>query len=198
MNRKQFFDMQAEKWDSYIDDKLIKRIEEKILPLLNIRKNDTVLDVGCGTGILLPYLKKNVGQGGIVFALDFSKKMLNIAKKKYGNICKYVCADASATSFEDNSFDKIICFNVFPHFPNKSKVLKEFFRILKKNGVLIITHADSRKNINKHHMKISGVVKKDFMPDDKKIISLLKSAGYQNLCVYNKKTYYYLSAKKVF
>ena len=197
MNRKQFFDLHAKQWDSYIDDKLIKKIENKILPLFNIRKYETVLDAGCGTGILLPYLKQKVGREGVVVALDFSKKMLDIAKNKFGDMCKYVHADAEKTFFKDETFDKIICFNVFPHFPNKLKVLKEFFRILKKDGLLIITHSDSCKNINMHHSKIGGVVKKDFMPDSKTIKSLLKIVGYESVYIFNKKAYYFLSAKKV-
>lgn len=50
MNRKQFFDMHAHKWDSFVTKGLVKRIEKDIVPLFKIKKSDAILDVGSGTG----------------------------------------------------------------------------------------------------------------------------------------------------
>ena len=126
------------------------------------------------TGILLPFLHKAVGKKGRIVALDYSAPMLEKAKNKYGNDFEYVCADAAKTPFEDASFDIVICFSVFPHFPNKFKVLKEQFRILKPTGRLIIAHADNRKTINSFHSKVGGPVARDHMPNNEDMKSLLK------------------------
>jgi ubiquinone/menaquinone biosynthesis C-methylase UbiE len=185
--------MHAEKWDSFITDELKKKIEHKLVPLFEIKKNEIVLDVGSGTGILLPYLKTATGKKGDVVALDFSRKMLDIAKKKFGNKFKYVKSNAEKTPFKNNVFDKIICFSVFPHFVHKLKVLKEFLRILKPQGKLIICHAYSRETINLHHSKVGGPVAKDYMPDNKKMRYLLTKAGFENINIIDGKDYYFLS-----
>lgn len=189
MNRLQFFDMHAEKWDRLMTKKLKTRIE-KIIPLFGIRNSEHILDVGSGTGILLPYLKNKTGKKGNVVALDFSQKMLDKAKDKFGDVFKYVKSNAKKTPFEDNTFDRIICFNTFPHFPNKFKVLKELSRILKMNGFLIIAHADTRKIINAHHSKIGGPVSKDHMPDNNTMLALFKKAGFFDIKIKEGKNYY--------
>ncbi|MFH1259155.1 MAG: class I SAM-dependent methyltransferase [Elusimicrobiota bacterium] len=190
MNRKQFFDRHAEKWDNFITKDIIRRIEKDLLPLFKIKKAEYILDVGSGTGILLPFLKKSAGKKGKVAALDYSAPMLEKAKAKYGDAFEYICADAGETPFDDALFDIVICFAVFPHFPNKLKVLKELFRILKPRGNLIIAHTDVRETINSFHRKVGVPVAQDHMPDDEKMISLLKKAGFNNNTIEEGKDYY--------
>ncbi|MCB4791453.1 MAG: class I SAM-dependent methyltransferase [Elusimicrobia bacterium] len=95
--RKAFFDMHAEKWDTFIKGDLVKRIKNDIIPLFKIKKGDVILDVGCGTGILLPFLKTKAGKPGEITALDYSRKMIDKTKEKYGDNFKYVCASAERT-----------------------------------------------------------------------------------------------------
>jgi len=190
MNRKQFFDTHAEKWDSYVPKNLVKKIENKVLPFFKIKKSDKILDVGSGTGILLPILKKKAGKYGEITALDYSGKMLEQARKKFGNSFRYIRANAKKTPFRNNYFDKVICFSVFPHFVNKKRLLKEVYRILKKNGRLVIAHADTREAINLRHSQIKGPVHMDFMFDNDKMKGLLKQSGFNEIVIKEGRNYY--------
>ncbi len=199
MNRKQFFDKLAENWDSSPKIKqTIKKIEQKIFPLLKqfFKKGDNILDLGCGTGILLPYLEKLVGKKGKVYALDFSQKMLNKAKEKFADRFVYVKANAHNMPFENEKFDGVVCFNTFPHFVNKLKALKEVYRVLKKDGYFIIAHSKNREEINSHHKKLEGLVAKDFIPTDKELVLLSKKAKFSEInFIENNKIYFCVTKK---
>ncbi len=196
MNKKMFFDEQAKNWDNFIGKDLLRKIKYKILPKLKIKNLDKVIDIGCGTGIMLPFLLEKLGCEGKLVALDYSKKMLEIAKKKFGKKCDYICCDAHNIKLDGEMFDVAICFNVFPHFDNKNKVVEEIFRILKPEGKFYIAHSDSIKNIMKLHKKTHKVIMNDKMLTDEKIKCICKKAGFKNIKIANNRDYYLLSATK--
>lgn len=55
---------------------------KKAIEELNLKEGQTVLDLGCGTGLNFPILEKAVGKTGKIYGVDISKKMLRIAKEK--------------------------------------------------------------------------------------------------------------------
>ncbi|MBN1823049.1 MAG: metal ABC transporter permease [Endomicrobiales bacterium] len=180
MNRKQFFDMHAHKWDSYVTKEVVKRIEKDVIPALKVKKGESILDVGCGTGILLTYLRKAAGSESRITALDYSKPMIDKAREKHGAGFKYICADAGRTGLKGESFDLAVCFSVFPHFPDKLRVMREMFRVLRSGGRLIVAHADTKETINAHHHGVGGPVAHDIMPGNDEMIALLQKAGFKN------------------
>ncbi|WP_238524967.1 class I SAM-dependent methyltransferase [Caldicellulosiruptor owensensis] len=120
MNTKEYFDSMASEWDEVTkhDNKKI----EAILDLIGIRKCSYIMDVGCGTGILVSYLNKRVGENRKIVCVDISDKMIKIAKNKY-RACtnvSFINADVNNLNFR-NYFDYIICYSVFPHFEDKKK-----------------------------------------------------------------------------
>lgn len=186
--------MHAEKWDSmHITEKLLHRIKTKIMPNIRIKKGERVLDIGCGTGILLPFIRKKAGVNSKVTALDYSKKMLKKAEEKYGEKYNYVCANATRLPFKRNSYDTVICFNVFPHFPKKYKVLSEISRTLKPKGRLYIVHGSSLKEIEERHKKAGKAVMHDVLPDNDKMKKLLSNSGFKDIYVIDKKDHYIVS-----
>lgn len=101
-----------------------------------IKKDDRVLDLGCGNGRL--YEIKNEAE---YFGVDFSEKMIEIAQKRYPQ-GKFLVADAFSLPFKNHFFDKVFCLSVFHHIPSKfyrEQFLKEAKRVLKKDGLLILT-----------------------------------------------------------
>ena len=195
-NRKQFFDMHAEKWDSYAPKDFIKKVEKVIIPKLNIKRSEKILDIGSGTGIILPLLRKKAGRKAEITALDYSGKMLEKAKEKYGKGFKYVRANAEKIPFRNNYFDKVICFSVFPHFNDKKRALREFLRILKEGGELVIAHADSREGINSIHKDIKGPVYKDSLPENDETIKMLAKSGFKGAKIDESGKYYVVIAGK--
>ena len=99
---------------------------------------DKILDLGCGNGRFFKLLKdKDVNYIGV----DFSEKLIEIAKKKYPKV-KFQVADALDLPFPNNYFDKIYSIATLHHIPSKQfrlQLLKETRRILKPNGLLILT-----------------------------------------------------------
>jgi ubiquinone/menaquinone biosynthesis C-methylase UbiE len=97
-------------------------------------KNIMILDAGCGTGRNIIFLNKY----GKVFGFDISKEALKFCKKRgFKNIS---IASVDKIPYKKNSFDLICCFDVLGQFEVKdiNNAIKEFLRVLKHNGYLII------------------------------------------------------------
>lgn len=99
---------------------------------------EKVLDLGCGNGRYFPFFKeKRINY----FGIDFSEKLIEIAKNKYpeGN---FQVGDALNLPFPENFFDKVYSIATLHHIPSKEfrlQFLKEIKKILKPEGILILT-----------------------------------------------------------
>jgi ubiquinone/menaquinone biosynthesis C-methylase UbiE len=104
-------------------------------------KDKEVLEVACGSGVGLGYLasvaKKVVGG-------DLDENIVKIALGHYKGRDKIEIKilDAENLPFEDKSFDVIILFEAIYYLPHPEKFLDEASRILKENGILIISTAN--------------------------------------------------------
>lgn len=118
---------------------LINR-QSKIEKLLDIQPNQKVLDVGCGSGVIL---EKVVQKGGFAVGLDYSQKTLDLAKKRLDpypkNSYQLILADTHHLPFNEGAFDCLIASGLLDYIEETEKVLSEFQRVLEKGGTLIIT-----------------------------------------------------------
>lgn len=143
-----FFDSLADSWD----DDMIK-IQWKIdviLDVAQVTEGKTVLDVACGTGVLISdYLRRNVKK---CVAVDISERMIEIAKNKfslYDNV-EFLCADAEQYDFPE-MFECIVIYNAFPHFADREQLFENLSKCLEKGGRITIAHGMSREALIKHH-----------------------------------------------
>lgn len=188
---RKYFNEKAPIWDELMGRKPVQRLEQMIKSL-EIRPASTVLDAGTGTGVILPFLKDIVGPSGQIVALDFAQEMLLQAKQKNGDdSISYVIGDLTATPFDQNFFDEIICYSCFPHILDKGAAIQEMMRILKAGGRATICHTSSREDLNRMHQSIGGVVGNDMLPDDETMIELFKKAGFKDI-INSKQTDQYL------
>lgn len=179
--RKEIFNNIAEQWDemAVLNDEQKKTIDN-VIDYAKLSDGDYVLDVGCGTGVLVPYILNKIGNSGAVIGLDVSNKMIEQAKNKLSDDrVKFIDGDIYKYKFENNNFDKIFVFSAFPHLHNKKESLEIFYDILKAGGKLIIFHVESSDDINFFHSnKVKNpVLKKDYLPnldEIRKIIDLSK------------------------
>ncbi len=140
-----FFDNLADSWDEGQISK--DEIIEKILDNGGVEPHKDVLDIACGTGVLFPfYFKRNVKS---VTGIDISPEMVKMAMRKFPET-EIICGDAEEYSF-NKSFDVIMIYNAFPHFPNPEMLIKNLVGYLKENGRISIAHSMSRMEIQKHH-----------------------------------------------
>lgn len=129
---------------------------------------DNLLDIGCGNGRLSDMFEnKNIRYTGV----DFSKELIEIAKKERGKNKRFIQANALKLPFKDNSFDTVFSIAVLHHIPskeNRKKFLSEAHRVLKPNGICVLTVWNTLQwrfiKIHKKHFldKIRGLSDLDF------------------------------------
>ena len=177
MNHREYFNQLAGKWDRMTSQETRSRLPEMIKDW-GIKAGDTILDVGGGTGILLPLLYEVAGNTSKIILLDIAEEMLKQARNnsRPSNI-HYIHADVVAIPLASETFDYVICYSCFPHFPDKAKALTEIARVLRDNGRLVICHTAGRHEINELHKSIGEVVGKDTIPDEATMRRMLSKSG---------------------
>ena len=95
-----------------------------------LRKEMAVLEVGCGTGLLLSKInvRKKLG-------CDFSKRLLAQLRERDFQL---IGADAESLPFKADSFDLVYSVNLLEHVPHPDKVISEGMRVLKRGGKLVL------------------------------------------------------------
>ncbi|MGC8737383.1 MAG: class I SAM-dependent methyltransferase [Candidatus Hydrogenedens sp.] len=171
-----FFDHHAPQWDSYASEDVLEKVDN-LLKNIEIKPTNTVLDIGCGTGVLVPYLWSRLKQNGTLIEVDVSTEMIRHGKMKFMNIpCHWLITDAHFLPIKSESADIIICFSIFPHLINKKQAIKEHSRVLKKGGIWVVCHSQSSKTINEFHQNVGGVVAQHVIPEINEIKHLLIEA----------------------
>jgi len=190
---KTYFNQQAATWDDTVAEKDVTKLEA-LASHLDIKPGSTVLDVGTGTGVFLPFILSRVGRNGRLVALDFAEEMLRRARAKgfEGNI-EYLTTDIADTQLEDETFDAVVCYSSFPHFQDKPRSLREINRVLKKGGKLFIGHTSSRAAINEIHRQIPEV-HDDLIPDEGEMRNMLSAAGFEDVNICDNRDNYLASA----
>ncbi len=133
---------------------------KKLIELVKINKNNAVLDVACGTGVVTKQIQKKVGNLGYVVGVDTSTTAIKIAKKwneKNKNL-DFVNIDAENFSFS-KKFDIITCQYALFFFPNAQKALKNMKNNLKKSGKIGISVHGSKDNVPFFNSILDSVTK---------------------------------------
>jgi len=182
--RKNFFNKNAENWcDRCYKDTVTGRYDrhakdfERLFSFLPLKPGDHVLDVGCGTGVLVPFILERITTAGVLYELDFADNMIRINQSLHeaGNV-RFIVADAENAPFDEASCDAVICFSCFPHFHDIQKAMVILSRILKPRGVFALSHFDSSEAINKHHESCHAVMH-DRLPDEAAMRAVFRTAG---------------------
>jgi len=188
-----YFNHRAVIWDETNSETDISKLEQ-MAKRLNIKPGATVLDVGCGTGVFIPFLLSRVRREGRLVALDFAEEMLNRAWAKGFNVA-YLHADVTSIPVGDEVFDVVVCYSSFPHFQDKPRALAEINRVTKSGGRLLICHTSSRAMINQFHRQIPAV-ENDTIPDEQEMQFLLSWAGFTNIKIEDSSQSYLAGARK--
>ncbi len=127
-----------------------KSLQKRVVQINHLRGNESVLDVGAGSGTLVTLLKQKY-PGLKITAVDPDCKILEIAKKKAGKkgyTLSFVQACAEKLPFDNNSYDIVYSTLAFHHMPRKIKklALKEIYRVLKPQGRFVLVDIGKPKN----------------------------------------------------
>jgi demethylmenaquinone methyltransferase/2-methoxy-6-polyprenyl-1,4-benzoquinol methylase len=175
-DQKEFFNKLAGEWDTIAvhDEGKVRYITS----LLELNGNERILDVGTGTGVMIPFYEERL-KAGSVLAVDFSENMISRCRKKFPasehpNIA-FEVADVYDLSFVEK-FDIVMCYSCFPHFTDHRRAIDIFVRALRPGGKFVIAHSSSRDHINHVHSDSSHHVQKDVLPSLKELNSMFMGA----------------------
>ncbi len=187
-SKEKYFEKRAKTYDIYIHVPVISKIrkdERKMLNFLvdnHLGENDSVLEIGCGTGYYTIYAAQRCND---VTAIDLSAKMIRIANKKIQkkgieNV-RLMTGDFSKVNF-GRKFDKVLCIGVLDYMKDASSFLKRCNDI--SNGAMIIT-APNKSMFSRMPSLLSKIGRHEFKyyTKDELKNSLLK-AGFRDVHVY--------------
>ncbi|TGN06542.1 class I SAM-dependent DNA methyltransferase [Leptospira ilyithenensis] len=167
------FNQIANKYDTKERTELAKIIVNAIKPELKESKNKSLLDYGCGTGLVGLELSTLVDK---LLLTDSSEQMLEITEAKItqGNIKNAEVIDSDFTKTTSNiEADIIIVSLVLLHIPDVNKILRRFYSVLNTNGKLIIVDFDKNEKVS-HPNVHNGFAHTDLK-------SLLTDAGFNTI-----------------
>ena len=112
--------------------------KKRLVEIMNIQNNDTIIDVGSGTGDLVKLILKE-NSDVIIYSIDLNIEMLNEGKKNFNKQqikkIQFIHANAEKLPFKNNFFDKYVISFCLRNVTHIKKALHESFRILKPGGV---------------------------------------------------------------
>ncbi len=167
-------------------DRLTDIPPEYIWDKLNLINPDVFVDIGAGTGFFsVPFL--NYTKNGKIFACDISDIMIqwmehNICPK-YPNIV-LIKMEENAVPLKDGIADLVYMINLHHELEQPGKILKESFRLLKKNGKIFIV------DWKKEDMDQGPPIHLRYSPE--KVNDQLVSSGFEDIRIYNEMPKHFL------
>lgn len=196
MDERKFFDNLAPTWDANEVLSTPDRVSE-ILRYANIKPGERVLDLGTGTGVLIPQLAELVGPGGAITAVDYSQGMLDLAIRKNSRVVP--TPTFSNIDFEtetiDGIFDHILLYCVYPHLHTPIDTLKWLRAVnLAENGIITIAFPTDENFINSiHRQKHSD---SDYLPSARQLAETFRQHGLDAVVVKADKDSYIINISK--
>lgn len=172
-----FFDALAPQWDANEVRSTPERIRS-ILSKLDIQPGMRILDLGTGTGVLVPYLSESVGPDGHITAIDLSEGMLTLARKKYGHLGN---VEFLKLDFEEEVipgvYDLVMMYCVYPHLHAPADTFEWLFKMnIRSGGRIVVAFPSDEKFINDiHHERKS---ESDHLPTADRLADMIRLRGY--------------------
>lgn len=178
-------------------DRAFAHVSSHFLPFLlgaaSVAAGMKVLDIATGTGLAAAECLRAVGPTGHVVAADLSESMVEQARQRLGTAqnITFGVENGQSLSFADSSFDALVCSLGLMFFPDPSRGLSEFLRVLRPGGrasasVLTVPERSYNGRINaviaKHLPAISEATARTFaLGDAARLQKLLESTGFKNI-----------------
>lgn len=196
MDRREFFDLSAPEWNRRTPEDLLPRLN-RVVAEARLRAGDYVLDVGTGTGVLIPLIAEAIGPQGRLLAFDISLRMLVEARRRiHGETVLLVQTDVYHLPIRLGSFDRVVCNAALPHFGDRRAALREMLGALRAEGLIVISHPIGREAVNARHREAGGPVAEDRVPPPEDMEALLRDAGLADTVVIDEPEFYLARGRK--
>lgn len=177
MDERSFFDNLAPTWD---DNEILSTPEKVrfVLDFVDLREGQRVLDLGTGTGVLLPYIAERVGDQGKIKAVDYSQGMLDRAIAKFSGLVpkpEFLQMDFETETIE-GEFDRILLYSVYPHLHTPIDTIKWLRSVnLAPGGIITIAFPTGPDFINNIHRQRHS--DSDILPPAEELAETLRLHG---------------------
>jgi len=172
--------------------------------LSDIRKGETVLDLGSGAGLDVFMAARKVGDRGKVIGVDMTPEMIKKAKMNADKLgvknAEFKLGDLENLPIEDESIDVIISNCVINLTPNKYKAFREAYRVLRPGGRMFISDVvlegklprKVQQSIKAYTACVSGAL------EEEKYTQTIKDAGFVDVEIIGKAKFLrYLASDKI-
>ncbi len=142
--------------EGWTTDELVQKLKEQaeenkeyrhnLYEKVNIKKNQRILDIGCGTGVITEDIA--LLTEGSVSGIDVDSTALALAQKKVSRLrVNLIKANAVDLPFKSNTFDLVVFCGVLMYIKDKQKAVHEMARVTRKGGAVLATLEPDYGNI---------------------------------------------------
>jgi ubiquinone/menaquinone biosynthesis C-methylase UbiE len=126
---------------------LMQQVANVTLGLLGLKPGDKLVDVGCGSGVLIPRFCEAVGDAGRVVGIDLAAAFVNEAQARIesnglGKIASAQIGDACALPLPAASFDAAHCERLLMHLVDPDRAIREMVRVVRPGGIVMAAEPD--------------------------------------------------------
>jgi ubiquinone/menaquinone biosynthesis C-methylase UbiE len=126
----------------------------KLITDLAIKKESSILEIGCSGGALMAELVK-MGYTNLT-GIDISQSAIDLSRER--GMVNVSVMDGANLEFKENSFDLLLASDVLEHIENEEAALREWRRVLKPGGIIVIfvpafNHLWSQHDVVNHHFR---------------------------------------------
>jgi len=170
--QRELFDQHYRLFDPPLPEGVPKRLE-RIVASAEIARDDNVLDVGSGTGILVPLIQKY--EPARLFACDLSEAMLRQLKKHYPDV-EAIVSDIRELALPDLFLDVVFINACYPNIVDKVGAFTNLGRMTRPAGRMVISHPLGKTFIDSLREEVPFPL--DDFPEKPEAEILFKSFGF--------------------
>ena len=170
---------------------------ERLRRRLGDLRGKRVYEPGCGAGPLTARLAEWVGASGRVLALDDCPGMVARCAQETSrhDHVRTLRGKAEETEVEAGTWDRVLCFRLYPHLENPALFLDRCAQALAPGGELVIANLEGSRELNAMHARHAGV-RDDVMPAGDELARQLRAAGWQVAELVDEPEEFFLRARR--